>query len=201
MLQELKHASETDNHILLAELAQHYNPQIREEVADNRNTPREALSLLAKDSDFGVVFAVAENPSTPRRLLKSLSRSHIDQDIRTVAHETLTRTQNDDTLAASNGSRTNENPRPKRPRPIKHGTAHAYRERKCRCEPCVAAYRARRAAHKARRRQRYKANIGNPPNHGTVTGYQDYKCRCEACTNANLDAEKKRNERKQQSIK
>lgn len=62
---------------LLAALAA--NVEIRQRVAQNRNTPPEILDALAKDKEFEVVLNVAYNPNTSKETLKNLA---VDQDMR-----------------------------------------------------------------------------------------------------------------------
>jgi len=62
-----------------------------------------------------------------------------------------------------------------------HGTERTYRDKKCRCDLCVANYRAAklRAYHKHKKlKGRVKTLV-----HGTTTGY-NYGCRCAECTEA-----------------
>jgi hypothetical protein len=44
-------------------------------VADNRNTPRDVLTLLAAESNPEVRYAIAENHNVPRSILKSLTKN------------------------------------------------------------------------------------------------------------------------------
>ena len=180
MLQEINQASETSDPRLLTSLASHDHPQVRQETADNTNTPVKALRLLAEDKDFDVVFAVAENPRTPNDLLSFLSY-HTDQEIQRVAQDGLRRRQN--------GEISYTEPTSKEP---VHGTMNTYRRHHCRCDECVAAHRQNQELYKMKRKALHQANIGNPPKHGTITGYRDYKCRCEACKEAGRVAERKR---------
>ena len=46
----------------------------RSHVAQNPNTPPEALQELARDTDWGVRSRVAENPNTPLAALQELAR-------------------------------------------------------------------------------------------------------------------------------
>ena len=63
---------------------------------------------------------------------------------------------------------------------IKHGTAHAYKVRRCRCDECKAANAAQKRAWKQRAAQKPPEEIP----HGRY-GYVNYDCRCEVCTAAN----------------
>jgi len=59
----------------------------RSHVAQNPNTPPEALQELARDEDWNVRYRVAQNPSTPPAALQELARdeneyvrSHVAQN-------------------------------------------------------------------------------------------------------------------------
>ena len=58
---------------VLWQLAWHHNPDIRQAVADNRNSNEQTLWLLANDSNPDVRFALAENHHVPDRILEMLA--------------------------------------------------------------------------------------------------------------------------------
>lgn len=62
--------------------------------------------------------------------------------------------------------------------PIKHGTVHGFQGRKCRCTPCMDAYREYWQANRA------AMKLKPPPIHGTHSSYSNYGCRCQLCTEA-----------------
>lgn len=65
-------------------------------------------------------------------------------------------------------------------KPITHGKASSYTNRKCRCEECREAHRV--ACREARER---RAQRTPPPEaHGNPFTYGNWKCRCEACRKA-----------------
>ena len=51
--------------------------RVRYWVADNSNTPKEALTILSKDEDNSVRYRVANNSNTPKEVLKKLSKDEI----------------------------------------------------------------------------------------------------------------------------
>lgn len=79
-------------------------------------------------------------------------------------------------------------------KPIKHGTVHAYREHKCRCEPCVKANYANA--------KQWRNNARNRPTpesvHGSINGYSIYGCRCGPCKAASTAARRRLVERRRQ---
>lgn len=60
-----------------------------------------------------------------------------------------------------------------------HGRAYGYVKRGCRCDECVAAYRA--MSRKTRANMTAK---GAPESAHGVNGYSNYGCRCVVCTDA-----------------
>jgi hypothetical protein len=60
-----------------------------------------------------------------------------------------------------------------------HGHLECFR-RGCRCEPCLATYRA---FHRAQKEKRYTVGAAQPERipHGTPSGYQNWGCRCDDC--------------------
>jgi hypothetical protein len=58
---------------MLEQLAQHYDPAVREAVADNLNTPIDTLWLLAADDSPDVRYAMAENHNVPLAILSFLT--------------------------------------------------------------------------------------------------------------------------------
>ena len=61
---------------------------------------------------------------------------------------------------------------------IRHGTASAYVNHKCRCAVCKA--------HNTERKRRIRtAKVAADTPHGTYNGYLNYQCRCRPCTDAN----------------
>lgn len=69
-------------------LAQGEDMWVRCDVAKNKNTPIEALALLALDRSYSVRYAVAQNKSTPLEMLKSLSKDK-DYCVRREANKNL----------------------------------------------------------------------------------------------------------------
>lgn len=58
-----------------------------------------------------------------------------------------------------------------------HGGKDRYLRHGCRCDLCVEGERARRAAERAKARQRPIPDHV----HGTINGYTNYACRCDEC--------------------
>lgn len=78
-------------------------------------------------------------------------------------------------------------------KPVRHGKVGAYRNHKCRCNPCTAEHAASIAKDRAERR---KHPIPNFVVHGKADTYSNWGCRCKACT---ADHARKRREQYQRS--
>ena len=63
----------------------------RSQVAQNPNTPPEALQELARDADWRVRYRVAHNPSIPPAVLQELVRDADEYVRRSVVHNPNTR--------------------------------------------------------------------------------------------------------------
>lgn len=58
---------------ILAQLAEHDDPEVRAAVADNKNASDSILAALAEDTSPDVRYSLAENPNLPLAVLKTLT--------------------------------------------------------------------------------------------------------------------------------
>jgi HEAT repeat protein len=75
-LQERKELAQNPNTPpeALTLLARDENSSVRWRVAQNPNTPPEILTILARDENWNVRWGVAQNPNTPPEILTHLAR-------------------------------------------------------------------------------------------------------------------------------